>query len=376
MSSRSSSKRDGERFSRKREVERPLTEKEKKEQHEGHMRLLQELTSDGDNQFCADCGMKGPRWASWNLGAFLCIRCAGLHRNIGVHISKVKSTNLDTWTPEQIESMKKKGNTYVNDIYEACLPPDFRRPVNDFEADSFIKAKYVRKEYVDRPAKDAQASPKPGDTSSGRDSSRPSSRSSRDQKDRERSDRSERSEKSERSGRRPDEKSSSSRSRDKEYSRTGDRERSDRKERERRRRERTPEPSDSDSERESPDTKNGDVSPPTTTEVQTVKIEREYLTDEDDLGTEEVQNLNLETGRSKTPTPKTENSSLIRNEDGKVELQVEDVLVKVGVKEAKGARPLTKFELAELHGKALVGNGEGAEVNGSYGGTLHNDLWS
>lgn len=44
----------------------------------------------------------GPRWASWNLGIFLCIRCAGIHRNLGVHISKVKSVNLDTWTSEQI----------------------------------------------------------------------------------------------------------------------------------------------------------------------------------------------------------------------------------------------------------------------------------
>jgi stromal membrane-associated protein len=44
----------------------------------------------------------GPRWASWNLGIFLCIRCAGIHRNLGVHISKVKSVNLDSWTPEQV----------------------------------------------------------------------------------------------------------------------------------------------------------------------------------------------------------------------------------------------------------------------------------
>lgn len=45
---------------------------------------------------------EGPRWASWNLGVFLCIRCAGIHRNLGVHISKVKSVNLDSWTPEQM----------------------------------------------------------------------------------------------------------------------------------------------------------------------------------------------------------------------------------------------------------------------------------
>ena len=45
----------------------------------------------------------GPRWASWNIGVFVCIRCAGIHRNLGVHISKMKSVNLDTWAPDQIE---------------------------------------------------------------------------------------------------------------------------------------------------------------------------------------------------------------------------------------------------------------------------------
>ncbi len=44
----------------------------------------------------------GPRWTSWNIGVFICIRCAGFHRNLGVHISKVKSVNLDSWTGEQI----------------------------------------------------------------------------------------------------------------------------------------------------------------------------------------------------------------------------------------------------------------------------------
>lgn len=47
--------------------------------------------------------LSGPRWASWNLGVFICIRCAGIHRNLGVHISRVKSVNLDQWTSEQIQ---------------------------------------------------------------------------------------------------------------------------------------------------------------------------------------------------------------------------------------------------------------------------------
>lgn len=41
------------------------------------------------NTICADCGAAEPDWASLNLGALLCIECSGVHRNLGVHISKV-----------------------------------------------------------------------------------------------------------------------------------------------------------------------------------------------------------------------------------------------------------------------------------------------
>ena len=73
--------------------------------------ILTSMLRDEDNKYCVDCDSKGPRWASWNLGVFLCIRCAGIHRNLGVHISKVKSVNLDSWTPQQVavSHFKSKG---------------------------------------------------------------------------------------------------------------------------------------------------------------------------------------------------------------------------------------------------------------------------
>uniref|UniRef100_A0A2R8P9P8 Small ArfGAP 1 n=1 Tax=Callithrix jacchus TaxID=9483 RepID=A0A2R8P9P8_CALJA len=86
--------------------------------NEQHQLILSKLLREEDNKYCADCEAKGPRWASWNIGVFICIRCAGIHRNLGVHISRVKSVNLDQWTAEQIQCMQDMGNTKARLLYE------------------------------------------------------------------------------------------------------------------------------------------------------------------------------------------------------------------------------------------------------------------
>ncbi|KAM3961398.1 stromal membrane-associated protein 1 [Aphomia sociella] len=110
--------------------------------------ILMQMLKDEDNKYCVDCDAKGPRWASWNIGIFLCIRCAGIHRNLGVHISKVKSVNLDSWTPEQVVSLQQMGNSRARAVYEANLPDSFRRPQNDSSLEAFIRAKYEQKKYI------------------------------------------------------------------------------------------------------------------------------------------------------------------------------------------------------------------------------------
>ncbi|XP_063218040.1 stromal membrane-associated protein 1 isoform X2 [Bacillus rossius redtenbacheri] len=126
-------------------------EKDKQKQIQDRCQtLLNDMLRDDDNKYCVDCDAKGPRWASWNLGIFLCIRCAGIHRNLGVHISKVKSVNLDTWTPEQVVSLQQMGNSRARAVYEANLPDNFRRPQTDSSLEAFVRAKYEQKKYIAR----------------------------------------------------------------------------------------------------------------------------------------------------------------------------------------------------------------------------------
>ncbi|KAL8597748.1 hypothetical protein ACOMHN_001707 [Nucella lapillus] len=121
-----------------------------KAQQEKFHAILSAMLKDEDNKYCEDCDAKGPRWASWNLGIFLCIRCAGIHRNLGVHISKVKSVNLDSWTAEQVAMMQEIGNSRARAVYEANVPDDFRRPQTNSAVEAFVRAKYETKKYIAR----------------------------------------------------------------------------------------------------------------------------------------------------------------------------------------------------------------------------------
>jgi len=104
------------------------------------------------NEVCADCNAEGPQWASINFGVTLCIECSGIHRSLGVHITKVRSITLDTWEPEILKVMAELGNSIVNRILEADTGgkdkprPDAMRAIREV----YIGEKYKEKKFVNR----------------------------------------------------------------------------------------------------------------------------------------------------------------------------------------------------------------------------------
>ena len=113
-------------------------------------KILKKLLQKPENKYCADCKMPNPNWASLNIGIFICIKCCGCHRQLGVQISRIKSIDLDIWPEDSLELFQYINNQIANNYWEYNLNNyDFSKlRNNDSLLYKFIKMKYENKAFV------------------------------------------------------------------------------------------------------------------------------------------------------------------------------------------------------------------------------------
>lgn len=122
-----------------------------------YLKILRERSA--ANGACADCTAKNPDWGLTNWGVLVCKECSGVHRGLGVHISRVQSLTLDRWPFEVFQLIKSLGNEKTNKVLESRLPrsekigPDCSRA----DREAFIMKKYRERAYCARTKSDPTA---------------------------------------------------------------------------------------------------------------------------------------------------------------------------------------------------------------------------
>lgn len=117
----------------------------KKKLDEYHLKILRQLVTLPGNKECFDCHQRGPTYVNVTIGSFVCTTCSGMLRGL-TPPHRVKSISMATFTPEEVDFVKARGNDYCRRVWlglcDTQLPTKDEQQIKDF-----MIAKYERKRY-------------------------------------------------------------------------------------------------------------------------------------------------------------------------------------------------------------------------------------
>jgi hypothetical protein len=104
---------------------------------------------------CTDCDADGPTWCSINWLCLICIDCSGVHRSLGVQITKIRSLRLDNLEPELTELIDAIGQSRINKVLEECTKSYEKPKPNALynEKEVYITNKYKAKKFMKVPGR-------------------------------------------------------------------------------------------------------------------------------------------------------------------------------------------------------------------------------
>lgn len=120
-------------------------------QDDKNLEILRELISLNGNKYCLDCNQRGPTYVNTTIGSFVCSKCSGMLRGL-TPPHRVKSISMATFTPEEIEFIKARGNDYCRRVWLGLYEGESvnftdEQSVKDFMSDKYEKKRY----YLDTP---------------------------------------------------------------------------------------------------------------------------------------------------------------------------------------------------------------------------------
>ena len=98
---------------------------------------------------CADCGANDATWCSINWGTMLCLKCSGVHRQMSVKTSKVRSLQLDKIHMYVQDTINLLSNSSANELLlEKPLDFDVNPRMEEPKRRDFITGKYKDREWA------------------------------------------------------------------------------------------------------------------------------------------------------------------------------------------------------------------------------------